>query len=141
MSGILNALVGSGGDRLRLDTASVSDATPGGPSTAQWRIDADGGVYISRSIVAGGAFQFQYNWVTPASNAVNYECTWTSDTGTVDTTPTAEGAYVACTADRTWAETNPTTSESASFIARIRRVGGSTDLVTATITLNVDGSP
>lgn len=141
MSGVLNMLVGSGGDRLRLDLQIVSDITPGGPSTAQWRIDADGGVYISRSIVSGGAFQFQYNWCTPPANAANYECTFTAVTGTVDTAPTTEGVYVQCNSDRTWVETNASTDETASFTARIRRVGGSTDLVTAEITLSVDGSP
>lgn len=141
VSGILNTMLGSGGDLLRLDAATVSDSVPGGPSTAQWRIDADGGVYISRAIVSGGAFQFQYNWCTPPANAANYECTFTAGTGTVDTAPTTAGTYVQCNADRTWIETNPNTAESADFTARIRRVGGSTDLVTAVITLNVDGSP
>lgn len=137
----IQQLLGAGGDILRLDAASVIDSVAGGPSTSQWRIASDGGVYISRASVSGGAFQFQYNWVEPPANAANYECTWTAGTGTVDTTPTTAGTYVQCNANRDWVETNAIGPESASFTARIRRVGGSTDLVTAAITLDVDGSP
>jgi hypothetical protein len=130
-----------GDDILRLDPVTVDDLVPGGPSTSSWRLDADGGVYYARASVSGGAFIKQYDWVLPNSSASKYSVLWSTGTGTVDTTPGAADTDLPLSTDRTWTETNPTTSESASFTARIRLTGGSTDLITAAITLSVDGSP
>lgn len=130
-----------GGDILRLDAAFVDDSVLGGPSTSRWRLDSDGGVYVSRDGVSGGAFIKQYDWVLPNASASKYECSWSTVSGTPDTAPVAEDSYAALTSDRTWIETNAVGSESCEFTARIRLIGGSSDLRTANITLQVDGSP
>lgn len=136
--GAQQMLMGVGGDRLTLN-ADIVSATDPGTAVSQWRIAADGGVYWSRTNVSGGAFIFQYNWIEPPANAANYECTWTAGAGTVDTTPGAAGTWLACTVNRDWAESNAIGFESATFTARIRRVGG-TEETTALISLDVDGS-
>ena len=136
------AMIAFMGDTLTLSPASVSDSRIS-PDVAEasWRLDADGQVYIARAGVAGGAFQAQYAWVSPASNAPNYECSWTAGTGTVDTTPVAAGSYAALTSDRTWTETSAAGFQTADFTARLRRVGGTVDVKTALVELSAESSP
>ena len=139
MTGLLCTMVGGdsggGGDVLTLNTATVS-ASYGGPTSAKWRLASDGGVYYSRTNVSGGAFLWQYNWVEPTSSASLYECTWTAGTGIVDTPPGTAGTYLALTSSRDWVETQVASGDdSADFTARIRLVGGGSDLKTAVIEL------
>ena len=134
-----HSFVDEGGDILRLDNDSVVDGTPAG-STSSWRVDADGGVYWSRTSVSGGAYIKQYDWVLPNSSASKYSVLWSVGTGTVDTTPGAADTDLPLTVDRTWTETNAAGFEQAIFTAKIRLTGSGTDLKTATITLEVDGS-
>lgn len=129
-----------GGPIVKLIAAFVSDSVIGGPSTSKWRIGSDGGIYESRASVSGGAYIKQYDWIQPASEAPNYECTWTAVTNLPDVTPVAAGTWAQCNVNRDWEETNPTAFETCTFTARLRRIG-TTNEFTASITLEVDGSP
>jgi hypothetical protein len=137
MSAIQQLLL-AGGDTIRLTSATITRDNPGG-ATATWRIDADGQVYGTNG---AGAIVALYNWVTPVSSAPNYDVRWSTTSGVVDSTPGAEATNLPLTSDRTWSETNATTIESCVFQASIHRTGDTTTpLATATVTLEVDGSP
>jgi hypothetical protein len=137
MSGIQQALLAAGGDRLRLDSTTYSHDNPGG-SSASFRIDADGFVYGT----VGGALVAQCAWVTPPVNAANYDVRWSTTSGTVDSTPGAENTNLNLGTDRTWNENSASSLETCTFQARIHRAGdAATPLATANITLEVDGSP
>lgn len=140
MSGILNIMF-AGGLSFRLDTATISETTVGGPSTAGIRLDSDGQVYYRDDASGGVAYTARYNWISSPALAGNYEAVWTAGAGTVDTTPGAAGTGLNLGTDRTWEETNPVALESASFTLIIRVAGGGATVAgPVTITLEVDGS-
>lgn len=129
----------SSSDILRLDDATYDRVNPGSAS-ASFRLDADGQVYAADQ-ASGGAFTARYNWVTPPGRAAAYDCRWAAVTNTVDTTPGAASTNLALTSDRTWTETNTTTTEFAEFDVSICRSGDTTPIKTARIRLEVDASP
>jgi hypothetical protein len=136
----LQQMLLAGGDRLRLDVAGYTRAFPGG-ATAGFRLDADGFVYAADDSSAG-VFTQRYPWIAPQSAAVNYDVRWGTSAGVVDSTPGAEATNLPLTVDRQWSETNNAAVESCAFLVRIHRTGdAAAPLVSATITLEADGSP
>lgn len=139
MSGVLQILL-AGGDRIRLDAATYTRSNPSG-ATASFKLDNDGQVYVADNS-SGGASTARYAWVTPQANAASYDVRWTTSSGVVDSSPGAESTNLNLGTDRTWSETNNTTTESCTFTVNIHRAGDSgAPLATASITLSVDGSP
>lgn len=131
----------AGGDRLRIDSATYSRINPGG-ATASFKIDADGQVYVGDSS-SGGALTARYAWIVPAANAALYDVRWSAVSGTgVDSSPGAASTNLNCGTDRTWSETNVAGVETTTFRVTLHRAGDTANaLVTADITLEVDGAP
>jgi hypothetical protein len=140
MSGLLNMLLANG-DRIRLDSTSYFSSVIGGSVTTEFKIDSDGLVY-ARDNTSGGLLTARYPWIIPQAAAANYDVRWNTTSNTVDSTPGAENTNLNLGTDRTWSETAAGSVESCAFSARIHRVGNTANpIVTATITLEADGSP
>lgn len=129
-----------GGDIVQLQAAGYSDVNLGGPATCTFRIDNDGGIYVSRAHFSGGAFIKQYDWVTPNGNAANYECRWVTQGNDPDTAFAASGTWVSCSVDRDLVTTTGAALDTALATVEIRLVGGAT-LASVTIGIDADGSP
>lgn len=129
----------SGGDLLTLNAATVDSYKVEAAATAKILLSFDGGVYYSKSQVSAGAYVWQYNWVEPTANANLYECKWAASPDTPDTVPGTAGTYLALTTSRAWEEVQvPAGVATKTFIIYIRDVGGSSDLKSATITLEAE---
>ena len=106
-------------------------------SSAAYRLGSDGNIFRALN---GGTFVDIGDWVTPKSFAANYEvyATYTGDipTGTFDT-------WQALTSNRGWTLFNGASSgEKQSLVSlEIRKIGTTTILDTATITLNAIKEP
>ncbi len=80
------------------------------------------------------------DWITPKSSASNFECYATLSSGTLSSGTT--GSWLALTSERSWTRNRSTTGTStAVIVVEIRKVGTSTVLDTATITLEANWEP
>jgi hypothetical protein len=140
MSGIQQMLLGSGGDRLRLDSLTYTRVNPGSAFVGI-RFHSDGQVYVADGS-SGGVYTPRYNWVTPTSKAASYDVRWNTTANVVDATPGAENTNLNLGTTREWSETNNVAAETCTFQARIHNAGdAATPLATGNITLSPDGSP
>lgn len=134
MSGIHMALLGAGGDNTVIAITNqtiTSFVMPPGTAEAGYRLGADGRVYQN----VNGTFTQLETWCTPTSNAANYEARVTVTSGA---TPIGTvGSWVALSSTRDWTvqETVSGNSTVSNFTAEIRRVGSTTVLSSASISI------
>jgi hypothetical protein len=120
------------GDVVALGTpfAASSDVI-GGTATAQYQLRGSGDVFAT---TINNVVNFVSNWVKPSASAPAYECFATLNSGAVTGTT---GAWLALTANRIWSVTKTGIgSASAQITVQIRRVGTTTILATAVVTLS-----
>lgn len=138
--GIMQAAIG--GDVVLIANRTVSSTVAAGSPTAGYRLDADGQTYTSQSEVSAGAYiDSGEDWVSPVGNAANYEVEAVVNSGTLSSGPSGSGTWTALSSDVTWTRNGPGTLASVNLTLSIRRVGTTTVLDTASITLEADGSP
>lgn len=103
---------------------------------ARYQLDSDGKVYKYTGQTPGTPTTYIEDWVEPNSEASNYECFATVSGSALETGTT--GSWLALTSDRMWgiAETGAG-SKFTSLTVTIREVGTTTNLTSATISLNV----
>jgi len=103
---------------------------------ARYQLDSNGKVYEYTGITAGTPNLYIEDWVDPNSEASNYECFATVSGSALETGTT--GSWLALTSDRMWgiAETGAGTKFT-TLTVTIREVGTTTNLTSATISLNV----
>lgn len=86
-------------DIITLPPAAV-DAIVGDPTDAYagYQLNADGGVYTA----AGSVLSYEYDrvWITPTSNAGDYECRASVSVGTLTSGTT--GSWLPLTSTRSW---------------------------------------
>lgn len=131
--------IGAGGPVLRLDAATITHDNPGATAVVGIRVDSDGQIY-TRENGTSGSYVARYNWITPVSNAANYECRWVTGGTTPDTTPAASGTWVQCNTDRTWQETSINADTAYSFTLEIGLNGTSTAIKSVTIGFEAFGA-
>lgn len=125
-------------------TISISDRTNGAynvdaVATAAYRLGSDGIVYGGEN----GGYYFIENWITPQSGMADYEALATVTSGTLSSG--TAGTWLNLGTTQTWTRTKGGASSGTStvtFTVQIRKVGTTTVLDTATITLGatVDSS-
>ena len=103
---------------------------------ARYQLDSDGKVYKYTGQTPGTPTTYIEDWVDPNSEASNYECFATVSGSALETGTT--GSWLALTSDRMWgiAETGAGTKFT-TLTVTIREVGTTTNLTSATISLNV----
>lgn len=125
---------GASGALITLTNQTYTESSGGGlPATVSYRIAADGYVYDQGFIALE-------QWCNPTSQAGNYEVLATIVSGTLTSGTT--GSWLALTSDRTWSKTvNSPSVGTCVFTVDIRRVGTSTILDSATISITADATP
>jgi len=103
---------------------------------ARYQLDSNGKVYKYTGQTPGTPTTYIEDWVDPNSEASNYECFATVSGSALETGTT--GSWLALTSDRMWgiAETGAGTKFT-TLTVTIREVGTTTNLTSATISLNV----
>lgn len=137
MSGVLAALLGmSSSVVIAITNQSIADATGGSRSaTAGYRLTSAGQVQSQ----VNTTFTTLEQWCVPSSEAVNYEAFVTVTSGTLSSG--TAGSWVALSSNQTWTRTASIgTANTCIFTVDIRRVGTTTVLDTATITLEADAA-
>ena len=130
-------------DNLRgksAETISISDQNVYGfalSSAGAWYFLLANGQVQGSTDFNGINPYFIENWVTPTSQAANYEALVTIVTGSL--TGGTTGSWVALNSNRSWYVNQIGNGQKAcTFTVQIRRVGTSTVLDTATITVTAD---
>lgn len=120
---------------ISISDTAVSDITGGASSAnAEYRLGADGKVYTR---TGGGSYTNIETWCTPTAQASNYEVYVTVTTGSLSSG--TSGSWLALSSDRTWTRTaNIGSNQLCIFTAQIRRIGSTTVIDSATITLEAD---
>lgn len=140
MSGVGMMLLAAGGastDIITITTATIT-AVEFSPTVASaaYSLDLNGGAYEITSTYGTLAIG---NWVTPLSSAANYEAYATLVSGTLTSGTT--GSWLALTSTRTWSRNRGGLSpgvNQAVITVDIRKIGTTTVLDTATITLQAE---
>jgi hypothetical protein len=108
---------------------TVDAGNTGAAANAAYRIDSDGNVYFG----VNGTFTSQYAWVSPTSQASNYEVYATFIDGGSFTSGTFD-AWVALSSDQTWNMRQATIGSSfGEIFFDVRRIGTTTSLDTWTV--------
>ena len=135
MSGIQMMFMGSGGDALiTISDQNISDITFG---SAQAYYFLTAGGLVQQSLNSGGTGPTTLEqWCTPASLTSNYEARVTITSGAL-TGGSGTGTWLALSTTRNWFIENGVsgTFEQCIFTVEIRRIGTTTVLDSATITL------
>lgn len=135
MSGIMMALMASGGETATVNFANVTvyAVNSGAGATAGYRVNDDGFDYSN----VNGTYTSNQQWVTPTSAGGNYEVNATVSSGI---TPTGTiGSWVATSTDPTWTISRATVGVNQSILTiEIRRAGTTTVLDTWTVTLEAE---
>lgn len=137
MSGVLAVLLGAAPDALiTISNQSITDATGGSRSaTAGYRLTSGGNAQSQINLT----FTTLEQWCTPTSQASNYEVLVTVTSGSLSTG--TAGSWLALSSTQTWTRTATIgTANTCVFTVEIRRVGTSTVLDSATITLEADAT-
>lgn len=137
MSGVLSVLLGAAPDALiTISNQSITDATGGARNaTAGYRLTSGGQAQSQINLT----FATLEQWCTPTSQASNYEVLVTVTSGSLSTG--TAGSWLALSSTQTWTRTATIGSANTCvFTVEIRRVGTSTVLDSATITLEADAT-
>ena len=103
---------------------------------ARYQLNSNGKVYRFTGEFAGTPNIYIEDWVDPNSEASNYECFATASGDALDTGTT--GSWLPLTSSRTWGIAVTTFgSKLTELTVTIRKVGTTTNLTSATITLDV----
>lgn len=141
MTGIMAALIGSMGDSLA--TITVSDQSiydaDGSAAYAYYFLTAAGQVEQSKQVGGINPVNLE-QWCTPTNQAPNYEVRITVTSGSLTGGSGSGSSWIALSSTRNWyvANTTPTSLAEAIFTVEIRRVGTTTVLDSATITLQAE---
>lgn len=132
---ITQMLLGVGGgttaDTIAVPNATVSGYRVGATAEAYYTLASDGKIYSVEN--TDPAVELG-SWVVPNSSASNYEVFATVTSGTLDFG--TSGSWLALSSTRTWGVTRTTFGTDTTVLdLQIRRVGTTTVLDTATITL------
>ena len=112
---------------------------PGTNAYARYGLDSDGKVYKYEGSSATLPNTFIENWVVPNSEASNYECYVTSLGDALQVGSSATGTWLALSTDRWWGLFQPSVGsdfKSAALAVTIRKIGTTTNLTSATISLS-----
>jgi len=137
VSGVLAVLLGAAPDALiTISNQSITDATGGARNaTAGYRLTSGGQAQSQINLT----FTTLEQWCTPTSQASNYEVLVTVTSGSLSTG--TAGSWLALSSTQTWTRTATIgTANTCVFTVEIRRVGTSTVLDSATITLEADAT-
>lgn len=116
------------------DQSSYSSAPTPGSATNGYRLNSNGKVYTESP---SGTFNYIEDWVTPNGAASNYEALVTVTSGTLSSG--TSGSWVALSSTRDWTVTRSTLGlKSCTFTVDIRKVGTTTVLDSATITIEAE---
>lgn len=136
MSGIMLAVAGTGGTGALITlTDQTYTVSTGGASaaTVSYRLSTNGFAYDQDSTSLE-------QWCDPAAQAPNYEVLATIVSGTLTSGTT--GSWLALTSDRTWSKTvSPPSIGTCVFTVEVRRIGTTTVLDSATISITADAVP
>lgn len=140
VSGAVLSLLGTGGGAsavtITLNSQYIYALNSFGTASADYRLNTNGNAEASEN---GGAYGVLEAWCIPAAQAINYECyaslvSGSLSSGTLDT-------WLPLSSSRTWNVTQATLGFREAIInIGIRRVGTSTILASADITLTAERS-
>jgi len=121
---------------ITISNQSITDATGGARNaTAGYRLTSGGQAQSQINLT----FTTLEQWCTPTSQASNYEVLVTVTSGSLSTG--TAGSWLALSSTQTWTRTATIgTANTCVFTVEIRRVGTSTVLDSATITLEADAT-
>ena len=141
MSGAVLSLLGTSGDAassvtITVNPASIFGFNPGSTADAQYQLSSGG---AANEIVNSGLASLLYNWCVPASQAANYEVYATVVTGSLSGGSAATDTWLALSSTRTWLVSTGGVLYTELNVG-IRRIGTTTILGSADITLYADGS-
>lgn len=134
--GMMSMLLGGdGGNPITLADQTVQHITGGGSAAnAEYRLGSDGVAYTRTGT---GSYTSVGNWCTPTSLAGDFEVLATPTTGTPSSGTT--GSWLALSSTQTWAvSASIGANKFCIMTVEVRRVGTTTTLDTATITLEAD---
>jgi hypothetical protein len=138
VSGIQAVLIGVAGSGalITITDRTITDATGGARNaTAGYRLTSGGQVQSQINLT----FTTLEQWCTPTTEASNYEVLVTVTSGSLSTG--TAGSWLALSSTQTWTRTATIgTFNTCVFTVEIRRVGTSTVLDSATITLEADAT-
>ena len=137
VSGILSVLLGSSpGALIAITDRTITDGTGGSRNaTAGYRLTSGGQVQSQINLT----FTTLEQWCTPTTEASNYEVLVTVTSGSLSTG--TAGSWLALSSTQTWTRTATIgNSNTCVFTVQIRRVGTTTVLDSATITLEADAT-
>lgn len=140
MTGAVMSLLGIGGGAsavtITLNAQFIYAYNALGTASAAYQLNSNGKAYYSQN---GGGYIFLEDWCVPSAEAVNYECYASIVFGTLDGSSSATGTWLALSTSRAWLVARPTMGiEDAIINIGIRRVGTSTILASADITLQAE---
>lgn len=140
MSGAILSLIGAGGGAsavtISLSAQYIYAFNSFGTATAAYQLKSDGTANYSQN---GGGYIFLENWCVPGAQATNYECYVTVVAGSLSGGSAATGTWLALSSSRVWQVSQPTLGINDAIInIGIRRVGTSTILASADITLQAE---
>jgi len=141
MSGAVLSLLGTSGDAassvtITVNPASIFGFNPGSTADAQYQLSSGG---VANEIVNSGLATRLYDWCVPASQASNYEVYATIVSGSLSGGSAATDTWLALTSTRTWLVSTGGVLYTELNVG-IRRIGTTTILGSADITLYADGS-
>lgn len=116
------------------DQNSFSGAVTPATATNGYRLNSNGKVYTETPT---GTYNYIEDWVTPNGAASSYECYVTVTSGTLSSG--TSGSWLALSSTRDWTVTRTTLgTKTCTFTVDIRKVGTTTVLDSATITLEAE---
>jgi hypothetical protein len=120
---------------VAITNQTVSTLESGSAAYARYQLDSDGKVYKFTGTTAGTPTTFIEDWVDPNSEASNYECFATLNSGSLQTGTT--GSWLALTSDRMWGVADTGSGSQSAFLTiQIRETGTTTTLTSASISLS-----
>ena len=138
VSGIQAVILGVSGSGalIAITDRTITDGTGGARNaTAGYRLTSGGQVQSQINLT----FTTLEQWCTPTTEASNYEVLVTVTSGSLSTG--TAGSWLALSSTQTWTRTATIgTANTCVFTVQIRRVGTSTVLDSATITLEADAT-
>jgi hypothetical protein len=130
MTGVIAALAGNAANTTSINVPSEAVfIITSSPATVSYSLQSDG------QIVATNVLDIRY-WITPQSGMSDYEVLATLNYGGVDSG--VIGSWQALNASRTWELTSLGGFVSSQMVLQIRRIGTTTILDSATITLQAE---
>lgn len=119
-----------------VDDLITSTKVASGTAVATYRLSSTGDIEQTKNTTTTDIG----DWVTPKSAAANYECKATLVSGSLTSGTT--GSWLALTTSRAWSVSQSTTgTKTATISVEIRKVGTTTVLDTATITVEANWEP